>query len=589
MLGDKDQAEKSKNPLKKAIRRRNAKTVTFSAPTYVEASDIDYSTEEEEAEGEFYGQEQQQASSQQTEREDDEITLVEAPATNGEIRDLEVESPDNAGRALDEKGPKASSEITRTSDEIFDGKPEGVGKSRNGTVRNTDSFFKDDSVETRKITLTPNLLRDDSSTSTRTSNDSKETRQRPSLDKLEKDSVSEKSKDDKRKKEKKEKDKKPGMLSNLFKRKDKKGKAQDDDIDDFIYGKKVSNEDTRSSPAPSRDSEDFASEEQTSHLHSSPQRYPSKLQKLPRIELPTAKQQNSASEARSAEPQPLAAPERAPPTISTNEPSMRLVQSGSQYQSDSSQNSRGLSPELTRASSAAQSENDDQKSGGTFSKVPRSRSGSNSESRTEQVKKAKVRAELDDFESSTETSPVDEGAKESAKPVTLRPSIPSAYPDSYNATPADEKHDLMNERLSESPVQISPVEDSRSNPPALMVDTSSQEEAASPTSSPSPELVDVDEIHGKKSSENSISTPTSTSTWSDAHLRTYFDDDTDIKDLLVVVYDKSGVAPAGPDHPIMGNLFKEENAKLADITNVSKYMAPHSQFFDLSNTCIASR
>lgn len=48
------------------------------------------------------------------------------------------------------------------------------GKSRKGTVRNTDSFFKDDSVETRKITLTPNLLRDDSSNSTIKSNESKE-------------------------------------------------------------------------------------------------------------------------------------------------------------------------------------------------------------------------------------------------------------------------------------------------------------------------------------------------------------------------------------------------------------------------------
>lgn len=28
-------------------------------------------------------------------------------------------------------------------------------------MRNTDSFFKDDSVETKKISLTPNLLRDE--------------------------------------------------------------------------------------------------------------------------------------------------------------------------------------------------------------------------------------------------------------------------------------------------------------------------------------------------------------------------------------------------------------------------------------------
>lgn len=49
-----------------------------------------------------------------------------------------------------------------------------AAKSRNGIVRNTDSFFKDESVETRKITITPNLLRDDSSNSTIRSNESKE-------------------------------------------------------------------------------------------------------------------------------------------------------------------------------------------------------------------------------------------------------------------------------------------------------------------------------------------------------------------------------------------------------------------------------
>ncbi len=43
---------------------------------------------------------------------------------------------------------------------------EAIIKSRHGVVRNTDSFFKDDNVETRKITLTPNLLRDDSSSAT---------------------------------------------------------------------------------------------------------------------------------------------------------------------------------------------------------------------------------------------------------------------------------------------------------------------------------------------------------------------------------------------------------------------------------------
>lgn len=45
MLGD--NSEKSKNPLKKAMRRRNAKSVAFTSPTYIEASDVDWSTDEE--------------------------------------------------------------------------------------------------------------------------------------------------------------------------------------------------------------------------------------------------------------------------------------------------------------------------------------------------------------------------------------------------------------------------------------------------------------------------------------------------------------------------------------------------------------
>ena len=51
MLGD--NPEKSINPLKKAMRRRNAKTVQFTAPTYYEASDIEYSSDEEGDEGAY--------------------------------------------------------------------------------------------------------------------------------------------------------------------------------------------------------------------------------------------------------------------------------------------------------------------------------------------------------------------------------------------------------------------------------------------------------------------------------------------------------------------------------------------------------
>ena len=46
MLGDNQ--EKSKNPLKKAIRRRQAKIVTFTAPTYYDPSDVEWSEDENE-------------------------------------------------------------------------------------------------------------------------------------------------------------------------------------------------------------------------------------------------------------------------------------------------------------------------------------------------------------------------------------------------------------------------------------------------------------------------------------------------------------------------------------------------------------
>lgn len=131
------------------------------------------------------------------------------------------------------------------------------------------------------------------------------------------------------------------------------------------------------------------------------------------------------------------------------------------------------------------------------------------------------------------------------------------------------------ERLSESPVQVSPV--NSNHPPALMVDTSSQEEdelmdRSSPISSPSPELVESATRSGNRHfAEDSITTSTSattanTATWNDNNLRAFFDSGADVRDLLAVVYDKSDVEPAGADHPVAGNLFKEQNAKLAEIT-----------------------
>lgn len=110
MLGD--SAEKSKNPLKKAMRRRNAKTVQFTAPTYVEASDYDYSSDEEEDDSEVFGNGQAHVEDEQ-EQDDDEVR------ENITVEPLRIGSKDKKTDDQSDES-KNGDEKARTSDEIFD-------------------------------------------------------------------------------------------------------------------------------------------------------------------------------------------------------------------------------------------------------------------------------------------------------------------------------------------------------------------------------------------------------------------------------------------------------------------------------------
>jgi len=148
------------------------------------------------------------------------------------------------------------------------------------------------------------------------------------------------------------------------------------------------------------------------------------------------------------------------------------------------------------------------------------------------------------------------------------------------------------ERLSESPVQVSPAA-AAGNPPPLVVDNASQagEDGISPLSTPSPELVEREEAVGSgdasaaaaaaaatPSQKPTSTTPSTTrsESWDDASLRAFFDSGSDIRDLLLVVYDKNDVDDVGLDHPVAGSLFREQNAKLAEITTVSSGFPRHS-------------
>ena len=120
MLGD--NPEKSKNPLKKAMRRRNAKTVQFAPPTYHEAAEIDYSSEEEDEEEPFPQTVAGVQIREPTEQEEaEQITSVEALDVRGQQTDMsnddiqptaEPKDPEKEEGLLDEK--------PRTSEEIFD-------------------------------------------------------------------------------------------------------------------------------------------------------------------------------------------------------------------------------------------------------------------------------------------------------------------------------------------------------------------------------------------------------------------------------------------------------------------------------------
>lgn len=570
MLGD--TAEKSKNPLKKAMRRRNAKTVQFAPPTYVEASDYDYSSDE--GDGELFGgptpkqvQQQEQQSEQKAEPETEDGLKVQPLKVNGAKKDGKGKADDSR----DSSESQRKKDEDRASDEVD--RPLDPKVSKNGTLRNTDSFFKDENTETRKITLTPNLLRDDSSTSTTGSRE-----RGPSLESLEKNGFADKVKDDKKKKEKKS-----GMLSGLFKRKDKKVKGQLDSVDSDV--EKVSEEVDRSSPlSRSLDESDRGSSEQAA---AAPQRTASKgkLQKSPRNRDDSPQKTKGILKTDSpTEASQATSPDADSKPVQQATSTMRLVPS---EQDDSG---RPSVEERTSADNRSASE-----------VVSREAQAKESVLKPEKLTQAKQRMQLDDFDSDEDD--------------------PFADPDTRNK-PSQAEAAEPTGRLSESPVHISTAdaqppskaaqnrdEPDPHQPPGLAQDTSSQE-TSSPVSTPTPddspmktipENSTVSTLRSENSSSpthltvntTSLSIPppsrpaptpaksdrdiqpsppnSSESTqlppWSDSALRAYLDDGSDVRDMLLVINDTTGVVPVGPDHPIMSSLFVEDTKTLQGMSS----------------------
>ncbi|PGH06757.1 hypothetical protein GX51_02198 [Blastomyces parvus] len=517
MLGD--NAEKSKNPLKKAMRRRNAKTVTFtSSPVYHEPSDVEYSTEEEEdPDDQFFDNDDDEETARSETNDGQEESQNEDIVVEPLRPKAQTDKEGSSAREV-EPDRDTSPEKARASEDSFDRQDDTpTGRSRNGVVRNTDSFFKDDSLETKKISLTPNLLRDDSNGGPAVTNDPKEIKGRGSLEAFDKVINSgDKTKDDKKRKEKKS-----GMLSGLFKRKDKKSKSIDDDMEE---SEKISEESTRSATPPKTSSESSKEERQSSKPQNAPQRNPSKLQKTP----------PDASPVKTDSMQAVA--QQGLSNVATSMTSAVNDGPGASVRAVLADTQADV-PQPLRVKEASREK--------SATSPSRDRISPNSDSPTTTTFL------------STSVSPVDD----SQNPSSSARSNPSKGTIRSTSIHEEGYEDM------ESPVHISSPEHQRVNPPDLTADTSSVDEAHNLALSPTPSSPELVEHPDDKAEENSAPTSsTNTPTWSEASLRSYLDDDADIRDLLIIVHDKSNVTPAGPDHPITGSLFKEESKGLNEMS-----------------------
>lgn len=518
-------------------------------------------------------------------------------------------------------------------------------KSRKGTPRNADSFLKDDSAEPRRITLTPNILRDDGS-----SISSLEKTRSTSFESLEKTtSPPEKTKDEKKKKEKKQ----GGMLSGLFKSK-KKDKKNKDDENAASEAEKVSGEISRlssgqSSPTLERNTS-FA--DKKGKLQKSPSMSTASINTVVSSvrEAPMQKQQVQSPRIQQQQQQPE--PQRAlsPPQQEETHPTHFFAElEGSQVAYEAP---TGHEDQIRDIQSRQSTHSPDQpiQSSSSMSAITTAIANkikhNSDEPRRVKAKKSKTRVELDDFDDIDEDDNDNEEEKINAERLSESPveithntfmhgtevvHIPTNMDlDDDNSTRGEH---TPNEQVSE--------EEGRSSSPSMLdmpTESESFEAAAppvaelkrrsgtdsditdddptpvpskpqspdtttfqhspglpnlqqSPTAPPArqapyppPRQVQPDEEPRTITPQNaqrpqsslsttstapspspspspvSVSSKETTASWSNASLRAWLDggEGNDIRDMLVVIHDKSDVVPVSNDHPLMKGLWDEE-------------------------------
>ncbi|KAL7275371.1 protein phosphatase regulator [Rhizina undulata] len=546
--------EKSKNPLKKAMRRRHAKTVTFTAPTYVEASDYDYSTEEGEGDDYF--------------NEDDEEGRE--GFEDGDETELNGGKLDSASQ--DERN-RATVQVIQPASENGG---EDVKLRKNPTpasLRHPDSaVFNDDKVETKKLTLTPGLLRDDGNPASSTNG---------SVKPLGK-GILEKDKQPSRAEAvtsppphgKERRHRKPGsVLGNLFKKRAKKGrKEEEEELEEWLHGGEKrsvesarESEDSVSSQTRNREREEAQKREAQQRLQQRERERERGVQEPPsqlpeQASPPQQQQQQQASTIRKVEPEKEIVDEK-PVQIKVSQPT------------DSQEQQRAVIKPLT-VQVPEPKVNDVQPARDEEKKPKEEKPVVNGSPSTSTEQKPEFKPQHNRYMSADKSSPIEtvyqpfnthtpqqKQAQLQPQPqaVVQRPQTELAPTKQATQPPAQQQQPGI-DRLSESPEQIT-FHDA-SDRPDLSVDTSSGDDTNAPTPSPtdsSPELIEHTAIID--SEPQPVVKP-----WSDYNLRTYFEDDNDVRDMLIVVqHDK---APGGikKDHPDILPLFHDATHRLSEIT-----------------------
>jgi hypothetical protein len=389
------------------------------------------------------------------------------------------------------------------------------------------------------------------------------------------------------------------MLGGMFKRKDKKTKGGERDSEE---SEKTSAEVSRLSPQPTESLESLTSEAQAVKVTSQPHRQTSKLQKPPPLKL-SPKSSYTLKESAGVRPitteqqsSMLPEPSRVPPSISGPNESMRMVHEQEAEPDLTTENTAptlNFNPLLHVHEGPPRVESPRDGIRGMSSPIKDTLNSSSPEPKLDHIEAGQHRMRMDDFDSTfSEDEPAEQSLLErdsQDEPARhLAIAQDAQHEDGYESrAPAISQVEPAKERLSESPIEVSapqdyqltPSEDYQPTPPLeqrhtphqpppLMVDTSSHEDPSTSPVSPlsSPELIEAPDEQKAREETPASTTQSSTPTWSDASLRAYLEDDSEIRDLLVVVHDKSNIQPARRDHPIVKSMYREENRKLGEIS-----------------------